>query len=60
MQSCVIVGYDVKFEICKINLFKLPKSRKQLLSKATSPSKLSLKLHISLAKAFTNYVSSWK
>jgi hypothetical protein len=51
MQSCAIIGYDVKSGICKINLFKLPKSKRQLLSKATSPSKLSLKLHISLAKA---------
>jgi hypothetical protein len=53
MQSCVAIGYDVKFGICKINLFKLPKSRRQLLLKATSPSKLSLKLHISPANAFT-------
>jgi hypothetical protein len=47
MQSCVAVGYDVKSRICKINLFNLPKSRRQLLSKSTSPSKLSLKLHMS-------------
>jgi len=52
MQSCAIIGYDVKSRICKINLFNLPKS--------TSPSKLSLKFHISLANAFTNYVLSWK
>ncbi len=60
MQSCAIVGYGVKFGICKINLFKLPKSRRQLLSKSTSPSRLSLKLHISPANAFTIYVLSWK
>jgi hypothetical protein len=60
IQWCVVVSYGVKFGICKINLFKLPKSRKQLLSKVTSPSKLSLKLHISLAKAFKNYILSWK
>ncbi len=60
MQSCATISYDVKSSICKIKLFKLPKSRKQLLSKATSLSKLSLKLHISPAKAFTNYVPFWK
>ncbi len=60
MQSCAAIGYDVKSGICKIKLFNLPKSRRQLLSKSTSLNKLSLKLHISPTNAFTNYVLSWK